>query len=57
MKVTLTGKGYEVDDAKDGDAALEKLSEERFDLILLDMSMPGMGGRLPGVRAKTALDR
>ena len=44
MRVTLTGQGYEVDDAKSGDAALEKLRDERFDLVLLDMNMPGIGG-------------
>jgi two-component system KDP operon response regulator KdpE len=44
MRVTLTGQGYEVDDAKNGDAALEKLRDHRFDLVLLDMNMPGMGG-------------
>jgi two-component system, OmpR family, KDP operon response regulator KdpE len=44
MRVTLTGQGYEVDDAKSGDAALEKLREHRFDLVLLDMNMPGMSG-------------
>ena len=44
MRVTLTGQGYEVDDAKTGEAALEKLRKERFDLVLLDMNMPGMGG-------------
>ncbi len=44
LRVTLTGQGYEVDDAKNGDAALEKLRESRFDLVLLDMNMPGMGG-------------
>jgi two-component system KDP operon response regulator KdpE len=44
MRVTLTGQGYEVDDAKTGDAALEKLRESRFDLVLLDMNMPGIGG-------------
>jgi two-component system KDP operon response regulator KdpE len=44
MRVTLTGQGYEVDDAKEGAAALEKLRDERFDLVLLDMNMPGMGG-------------
>ena len=44
MRVTLTGQGYEVDDAKSGEAALEKLRDERFDLVLLDMNMPGMGG-------------
>jgi two-component system KDP operon response regulator KdpE len=44
MRVTLTGQGYEVDDVKNGEAALEKLRDERFDLVLLDMNMPGMGG-------------
>jgi len=44
MRVTLTGQSYEVDDVKSGEAALEKLRDERFDLVLLDMNMPGMGG-------------
>jgi two-component system, OmpR family, KDP operon response regulator KdpE len=44
MRVTLTGQGYEVDDVKSGEAALERLRDERFDLVLLDMNMPGMGG-------------
>jgi len=44
MRVTLTGQGYEVDDARNGEAALEKLRASRFDLMLLDMNMPGMTG-------------
>jgi len=44
MRVMLTGHGYEVDDAKNGETALEKLEKHRFDLIVLDMGMPGMGG-------------
>jgi len=44
MRVTLTGQGYEVDDAKSGDAALAKLRDERFDLVLLDVNMPGSSG-------------
>jgi DNA-binding response OmpR family regulator len=35
MRVTLTGQGYEVDDAESGEDALEKLRDERFDLVLL----------------------
>ncbi len=44
MRATLTGSGYEVDDAKTGEEALEKLREYRPELILLDINMPGMGG-------------
>jgi two-component system KDP operon response regulator KdpE len=44
MRVTLTGQGYEVADVKDGHAALERLRESRFDLVLLDMNMPGLEG-------------
>jgi two-component system KDP operon response regulator KdpE len=44
LKVTLTGQGFEVDDAKNGEAALDKLRDARFDLVLLDINMPGMSG-------------
>ena len=44
LKVALTGQGFEVDDAKNGEEALEKLREPRFDLVLLDINMPGMSG-------------
>jgi two-component system, OmpR family, KDP operon response regulator KdpE len=44
MRTTLIAEGYEIDDAKTGEEALEKLREYRPDLILLDMNMPGMGG-------------
>jgi len=44
MRVTLTGQGYEVDDAKGGEEALDRLRSGKFDLVLLDMNMPGMSG-------------
>jgi two-component system, OmpR family, KDP operon response regulator KdpE len=44
MRTTLTGAGYEVDDAKSGDEALVKLREFRPELVLLDINMPGMSG-------------
>jgi two-component system, OmpR family, KDP operon response regulator KdpE len=44
LKVNLSGQGFEVDDAKDGEAALEKVRASRFDLVLLDINMPGMSG-------------
>jgi two-component system KDP operon response regulator KdpE len=44
MRTTLTGAGYEVEDAKTGEEALDKVRSYRPDLILLDINMPGMGG-------------
>jgi two-component system KDP operon response regulator KdpE len=44
MRTTLTGAGYEVDDAKTGEEGLAKMREFRPDLVLLDINMPGMGG-------------
>lgn len=44
MRTTLTGAGYEVDDAKTGEEALARIREYRPDLVLLDINMPGMGG-------------
>ena len=44
LRTTLVAQGYEVTDARTGEEALEQLREEKCDLILLDMNMPGMGG-------------
>jgi two-component system KDP operon response regulator KdpE len=44
MRETLTGAGYEVDDARNGVEGLEKLRQFRPDLVLLDINMPEMGG-------------
>jgi two-component system KDP operon response regulator KdpE len=44
MRSSLTSEGYEVHDARTGEAALEEIRKERYDLVLLDMNMPGMDG-------------
>ncbi len=44
MRTTLTGAGYEVDDARTGEESLLKLRDFHPDLVLLDVNMPGMGG-------------
>ena len=44
LRSTLAARGYEVQDAPTGEDALESLRQSRFDLVLLDVNMPGMGG-------------
>jgi DNA-binding response OmpR family regulator len=41
----LRRDGYAVDLAFDGSEALEKLSVNEYDLVCLDLTMPGIGGR------------
>lgn len=40
----LGGEGYQVELAKNGEDGLDKFGQRSFDLVLLDVSMPGMGG-------------
>ncbi|RME37767.1 MAG: hybrid sensor histidine kinase/response regulator [Thermoflexia bacterium] len=40
----LTPQGFEVDVAENGPAGLRKLRESRYDILLLDIMMPGMSG-------------
>lgn len=44
LKSALSAQGYEVFDVRTGEDALDAIRERRFDLILLDVNMPGMGG-------------
>ena len=44
MKMTLSAHGYEVADARTGEEGLNELRSSVYDLVLLDMNMPGMGG-------------
>ena len=44
LRTTFVAQGYEVDDAATGEDALERLKTARFDLVVLDMNMPGLGG-------------
>jgi len=55
LKSTLSALGFLVSDAATGEAALQKLRTEKFDLMLLDINMAGMDGieTCRAVRAKS----
>ncbi len=40
----LTGLGYAVEKAEDGQEAMQRVAEVRFDLIITDLTMPVMDG-------------
>jgi two-component system, OmpR family, KDP operon response regulator KdpE len=44
LQTALVDQEYEAASARTGEEALEKLRKERFDLVLLDVNMPGIGG-------------
>jgi CheY-like chemotaxis protein len=44
MRAILIPEGFDVDDAKSGDEALDRLRSGKYDLVLLDIDMPGMTG-------------
>lgn len=41
---TLTGEGYTIDTAEDGEEAYTKMSQGGWDLVLLDIIIPKMSG-------------
>src|ERR1700679_3689467 len=44
LRVTLGKIGFDVAEASTGEQALALIRGERYDAVLLDMNMPGMGG-------------
>jgi len=44
LQTTLTGDGHSVEQVDNGDAALQKLTQDHFDLALVDIKMPGLDG-------------
>ena len=44
MRLVLEGEGFDIDEASDGDQALAAVQAEPPDLVLLDMSIPGISG-------------
>jgi two-component system KDP operon response regulator KdpE len=44
LRTALVAQGHEAVDARNGEEAVEKLRDEKLDLVILDMNMPGMNG-------------
>jgi len=44
MSKLLTTRGYKVTAANSGDAAIQALEKEPYDVVVLDLKMPGMDG-------------
>ena len=44
LRATLQSIGFDIAEAENGEAAVELVRHTRYDVILLDLNMPGMGG-------------
>lgn len=44
VNILLSGEGYEAEEAADGAEALEKIRQNTYDLVILDVMMPNMNG-------------
>jgi two-component system, OmpR family, KDP operon response regulator KdpE len=44
LRTSLTSQGYRIDEAEDGQAALDFLRRNVVDVIVLDLGLPGMDG-------------
>jgi DNA-binding response OmpR family regulator len=44
LETLLSMEGYAVDSAENGELGLERIAEQPFDLVLLDLALPGRNG-------------
>src|SRR5579863_8911571 len=44
LRTSLTACGFSVEEAGSGEEALDAVKRQAFDLVLLDINMPGIGG-------------
>jgi two-component system, OmpR family, KDP operon response regulator KdpE len=56
VRTTLVAQGYDVGEARTGEEALEKLAQQKADLVLLDINMPGAGGFETCGRIRSSFD-
>ena len=52
----LEGAGYHVVEAEDGHQALEKVANNGFDLVIMDIAMPGIDGPAVCEQMRTTMD-
>jgi two-component system KDP operon response regulator KdpE len=55
LRTSLRTNGYEVEEARSGEEAVQIASEHTADIVLLDVNMPGMGGVEACRRLRSAL--
>lgn len=44
LRLSLRGAGYDLEEASTGEEAIAALDTETFDLVLLDLNLPGISG-------------
>ncbi|BAE86412.1 response regulator transcription factor [Desulfitobacterium hafniense] len=44
VRLYLEAEGYDIEEADNGNSALEKVRKDSFDLVILDLMMPGLDG-------------
>ena len=44
LRISLAGSGFAVEEARNGEEALGAVRRHPFDLVLLDINMPGISG-------------
>ena len=59
VRTELDQRGFITDEAESGEAALEKLTQEHFNLVILDIRMPGIDGMevLKNIRENNLADK
>jgi two-component system, OmpR family, KDP operon response regulator KdpE len=56
LRTSLQARGYEVQTAPNGETALDILARDRFDVIILDLGLPGIDGQEVIKRLRSWLD-